>query len=236
MTVSTFIYFAILFVATEYSNASIHSLGHKFQQADPAENEVTDTSEKVKFKTNDKVSLKVYYECLCPDCRQFDTTQFIRTVLKLGEYLDVKTYPYGNAKTTERDGKTEFQCQHGPEECYGNKLHACTLDIIKNQTTALVFNACMMDHSQTGSGSDDKAADRCGLVLSIDSRPIKKCANSDRGTELLKMYGVESKKANFNYVPYVLVNGVEKNGDNLMKEICEAFANPPPPCTVSKKQ
>lgn len=25
----------------------------------------------------------------------------------------------------------EFQCQHGPNECYGNKVHACAIEHIQ---------------------------------------------------------------------------------------------------------
>lgn len=180
--------------------------------------------------TDERVKIQLYYECLCPDCRDFDTTQFKGTVITLGSYLDIKLYPYGNAQTVKHDGQVEFICQHGPTECYGNKLHACAIDYLKNVTAAVFYNSCMMDQSQVGRGSDDAAADVCGYSMGINSEPIKQCAKSARGTELLEYYGEESKKANFNSVPHILINGVENSGDNFLQDVCKAFRNPPSAC------
>ncbi|XP_045486730.1 uncharacterized protein LOC110994806 [Pieris rapae] len=183
-----------------------------------------------KTYTEQKLNIKLFYECHCPGCREFETTEFKKTVERLNDYLDIQTYPYGNAKTEEHDGKVEFKCQHGPKECYGNKLHACALNIIKNHTAALQFNMCMMESSQENRGSDDKAADKCGANMRIDSRPIKSCAKGAKGIELLKYYGVESTKIGFQYVPFVLINGVEYNGENFFKDVCKYFSKPPPSC------
>lgn len=56
-------------------------------------------------------------------------------------------------------GGYEFVSQHGPEETYGNKLHACAIDTLQNITMAVLYNSCLMDDSQAGKGSDDAAAD-----------------------------------------------------------------------------
>ncbi|XP_039757386.1 GILT-like protein 2 [Pararge aegeria] len=176
----------------------------------------------------DEVDVKLYYESLCPDCIQFDKEQFNDAVQKLSQYVDFHTYPYGNAKTINENGVIEFECQHGPPECYGNKLHACAIDNLNNITESVAYNSCMMGGENRG--SDDAAADRCAASLGIDSTPIKACAKGDRGTELLEYYGEESKKANFSYVPYILINGKENDGSNFMRDICAAFAVSPPPC------
>ncbi|XP_026492656.2 GILT-like protein 2 [Vanessa tameamea] len=172
-----------------------------------------------------KVDVKLYYECLCQGCIQFDKNQFNPVVQKLNQYLNINLYPYGNAKTIEHDGQYEFKCQHGPPECYGNKLHACAIDYLQNITKAVQFNACMMDYK-----SNDDAADRCAKSMSLDSSPIKTCAKNERGTQLLKYYGDESKKANFSFVPYILINGKLNSGDNFMEDVCAEFSVPPPPC------
>lgn len=50
--------------------------------------------------TNGEDSLKVgvYFESLCPDSKAFITTQLHPTFGKLGKYLNVDFYPYGNAE------------------------------------------------------------------------------------------------------------------------------------------
>ncbi|XP_023952750.1 GILT-like protein 2 [Bicyclus anynana] len=177
---------------------------------------------------SDQVEVKLYYESLCPDCIKFDKEQFSVAVQKLNGYVNFHTYPYGNARTIKENGVITFECQHGPPECYGNKLHACVLDNLKNFTEAVTFNSCMMGGENRG--SDDAAADRCAASFGFDSTPIKDCAKGDRGTELLEYYGEESQKANFSYVPYILINGKVNDGNNFIKDICEAFAVSPPPC------
>ncbi|CAK1539929.1 unnamed protein product [Leptosia nina] len=178
----------------------------------------------------ENVDVKLFYEAFCPHCRVFDTEQFRPVVERLGQYLDITTYPYGNAQTIEKDGETSFICQNGPDECYGNKLHACALHEILNKTTALIFNACMMEFSQEDRGSDDKAADACGKSMNIDSKPIKRCAKGPRGVELLKYYGEESKKVNFKHVPHILINGVQNDGKHFARDVCAALAAVPPEC------
>ncbi|KAJ8735511.1 hypothetical protein PYW07_007131 [Mythimna separata] len=179
----------------------------------------------------EKVDIKLYYECLCPDCRNFDTMSLRPTVEKLASYLDLHLYPYGNAQTIDKgNGVYEFVCQHGPAECYGNKLHACAIDRLNNITRAVFFNSCMMEASRNNRGSNDEAADACGKELNVDTEWIKQCAKGPRGNALLKNYGDESKKVGFKYVPYILVNGVQKDENNFMKEVCATFKTPPPEC------
>ncbi|KOB76592.1 Legumaturain, partial [Operophtera brumata] len=124
-------------------------------------------------------------------------------------------------KTVENgDADYEFTCQHGPAECYGNKLHACAIDVLQNITAAIRYNSCLMDYSQAGNGSDDVAANVA----------IKQCAKGAKGPELLKFYGEESTKSGFTSVPYVLINGAPGRVDHFKEDVCKAFSKPPPPC------
>ncbi|KAJ0182573.1 hypothetical protein K1T71_001942 [Dendrolimus kikuchii] len=192
---------------------------------------------KSKFLRKESVEIKLYYESFCPDCRKFVTGSLVPTVEKLSVYLDIKLYPYGNAQTNETNGHYTFECQHGPAECYGNMLDACAIDLLGNITKTVFFSGCMMRNNQSGRGSDDTAADSCGKAMDIDSEPIKQCAKSNKGVQLLKFYGEESKKVGFKYVPYILINGAVNDGENFMRDICAAFNDPPPPCkqySVSK--
>ncbi|CAG9581333.1 unnamed protein product [Danaus chrysippus] len=181
------------------------------------------------LKNKEKVRIDFFYEVLCPGCIYFDRKRFGPLVQSLGDYLDIHTYPYGFAQTKEEKGNISFVCQHGPPECYGNKLHACALDKLEH-SKALLFNICLMNRTNVG-GSDDKTADECGKNMNVDSKPIKLCAKGSRGSELLKYYGEETKKAEIDYVPYTFINGKEFDLDNdLKKSVCNAFKKPPPPC------
>ncbi|XP_045772678.1 uncharacterized protein LOC123872442 [Maniola jurtina] len=228
----TFALFSVLSTAEDQSQYEIILLS-KFLDENGIPVQISDSdtywmNNQITATNGDKVDVKLYYESLCPDCIKFDTEQFSTTVQKLNQYVNFHTYPYGNAKTIYKNGEIIFECQHGPPECYGNKLHACAIDHLQNITAAIVFNSCMMGGE--GGGSNDAAADRCAAEFGIDSMPIKACAKGDRGTQLLEYYGEESKKANFSYVPYILINGKVNDGSNFMNDVCAAFAVPPPPC------
>lgn len=64
-------------------------------------------------------------------------------------------------------GNYSFRCQHGPAECYGNKLHACAIDVLENITLAVLYNSCLMDYSHKRTkGSNDATADIVSILIS----------------------------------------------------------------------
>ncbi|XP_049879227.1 GILT-like protein 2 [Pectinophora gossypiella] len=186
---------------------------------------IDDSRIEYKVTNNNLVKVDLFYESLCPDCIA-DYPQFPPVVKKLHNYINLQTYPYGNAKMYEDNGKTIVKCQHGERECYGNKLHACAIDQLKDVQKYVDFNACMM-----AKRSDDDAADECGELYKVDANAIKTCAKGARGHELLVYYGRESEKINYNYVPYVLVDGQVKDDDKpLLDAVCESIHPPPKEC------
>lgn len=46
-------------------------------------------------------------------------------------------------QTKEENGKYYFHCQHGEEECFGNKVHACAIELIGNMTEYVQFTDCL---------------------------------------------------------------------------------------------
>merc|ERR1712018_254180 len=71
--------------------------------------------------------LTVYYEPLCPDSVNFVTTQLTHAWETFGEDLVINFKPFGKANWTENGVSWDFVCQHGPDECLGNKAQACIL-------------------------------------------------------------------------------------------------------------
>ena len=67
----------------------------------------------------------LYYETLCPDCRQFMTTELYKAYQSVLDIMGITIVPYGNAdETYDSTNQTYlFVCQHGPEECLGNLIH-----------------------------------------------------------------------------------------------------------------
>ena len=47
-----------------------------------------------------RVELELYYESLCPDCREFITGQLISTYRKVADIMNITLVPYGNAEVS----------------------------------------------------------------------------------------------------------------------------------------
>lgn len=44
-----------------------------------------------------------------------------------------------------------FTCQHGPDECSGNKIHSCGLNASPTQAAQVEFVTCQMSYGAEGS-------------------------------------------------------------------------------------
>ncbi|XP_072386451.1 gamma-interferon-inducible lysosomal thiol reductase-like [Diabrotica undecimpunctata] len=75
------------------------------------------------------LTLTLFYEGLCPGCHEFILTQLYPSYEKLADSLKLDLVPFGWSQSSRSaDGKVTFDCQHGDEECYINRIHACVLD------------------------------------------------------------------------------------------------------------
>ncbi|GBP39820.1 Gamma-interferon-inducible lysosomal thiol reductase [Eumeta japonica] len=181
------------------------------------------------------VEISVYYESLCPDCRQFFMTQLLPVVARLFQNVNIYLVPYGHAKSTHlANGTIEFECQHGPAECYGNKLHACAIDKLRRPAWyAPLFTTCLM--AQSDRGSNDRALVNCGQLMSVQVDSIADCGRGSEGVQLLEKYENETNKYNPYSVPFVLLNNSSDNQDelveNLLGAVCKVFRVKPPGCS-----
>ena len=71
-------------------------------------------------------------------------------------------------QTTEVEGGYEFECQHGPEECAGNLVQACTIAHAPDYDTQVRLIVCMMS-----SPSPNTAGPECFQEFGLDYQPIQ---------------------------------------------------------------
>ena len=110
--------------------------------------------------------MSVYYESLCPDSIRFVTQQLYPNWLHFGpEILTVDLNPFGKANVSIQcsvltrvvctwhvlqfsvsGSGWDFTCQHGPDECRGNKVQACVLD----QVTTIQLSTNLREVSVSG--------------------------------------------------------------------------------------
>lgn len=119
-----------------------------------------------------------------------------------------------------------FTCHHGPNECYGNKVHACAIEHIQansyqieytRESLTLDFINCLM---KAGKNFPDNVypGQRCATENHINNwENIKNCANSTDGSVLLRKAGETTQrlKEPLSSVPTILFNEVSEGEAHL---------------------
>ncbi|KAM9469574.1 gamma-interferon-inducible lysosomal thiol reductase [Clarias gariepinus] len=189
-------------------------------------------------RSADDVNVSLYYESLCPGCRQFLVLQLIPTLLMLPDIMNVELVPYGNAEEKQVGDKYEFTCQHGPDECLGNMIETCIL----NKVDVGFFVIFCMEAST----DVVKAAESCLSLYSPKTKfgDIMACANGDEGNKLMHENAKKTAglKPQHEYVPWITINGEHtddlqtKAMSSLFQLVCSLYKGErPAACTLGKK-
>uniref|UniRef100_A0A1A8FJE9 Gamma-interferon-inducible lysosomal thiol reductase n=2 Tax=Nothobranchius korthausae TaxID=1143690 RepID=A0A1A8FJE9_9TELE len=179
----------------------------------------------------DPVQVSLYYESLCPGCRYFLTMELFPTWLLLHDYMSVTLVPFGNAQEKPDGQKFTFQCQHGEQECLGNMMETCLL----NMTDMAFPIIYCMESSADVTGSLDSCIKLKAPELSTDK--VMSCVKGDLGNQLMHQNAVKTKALNppHNYVPWVTINGVHtedlqtKAMNSLFTLVCDMYKQDPKP-------
>eukprot|EP00419_Tripos_fusus_P046906 CAMPEP_0172838152 /NCGR_PEP_ID=MMETSP1075-20121228/27673_1 /TAXON_ID=2916 /ORGANISM="Ceratium fusus, Strain PA161109" /LENGTH=256 /DNA_ID=CAMNT_0013681623 /DNA_START=43 /DNA_END=810 /DNA_ORIENTATION=- len=189
--------------------------------------------------------IEVYYEALCPDSIEF-IDKSLRVAwedTELRGRMSLHLIPFGNGQLIKEDtvskgyhfwhpgaGYPLVMCQHGSQECLGNKIQACAIADLE-ETVYVPFLLCMIAYG-TRAGPELSSYD-CGQRLGIDMAKVKDCASSRRGHELLLGYGQRSLDPQLGrkYVPFIMVDGrhsdAAEKGD-FIGALCGALGAPKP--------
>ncbi|CAG9769474.1 unnamed protein product [Ceutorhynchus assimilis] len=158
----------------------------------------------------------VYYEALCGDSVHFITRQLYPNYQFVKDKITLDFVPYGKALHTYNSTTDHytFTCQHGKEECLGNKYQACGLAQIDNPDTKLEFVVCVMSAYNPGKLEYVKA---CAERYQVDYHKLVSCALSREGDKLLAAHGdrTQELEPNLYFVPtLVLNNSIVINSDD----------------------
>lgn len=172
--------------------------------------------------------MDLFYESLCPYSMSFISRKVGPMHEAIGQDVRVNFVPYGNAQTQEVEGGYEFECQHGPAECYGNQVQACAIAHAPDYDTTVRLIVCMMSSSDPST-----AGPECFQEFGLDYQPIQDCLDSGEGAELHASHGryQSSQVPAPNYVPWANFNGEHVPGQieddmDLVAYICENFDVP----------
>lgn len=136
------------------------------------------------------------------------------------------------------NGEFKFECQHGPQECEGNVVHACALAKYSPADAAAFINCSM---AVFNSPITDPG---CASSLGLNYTKVEECANKSwEGKTLLAANGIRTHdlQPTLYYVPWILIDNefTTENLDlaqrNLMGLLCgklgAANATVPPECS-----
>ncbi|XP_053739994.1 gamma-interferon-inducible lysosomal thiol reductase-like [Synchiropus splendidus] len=182
------------------------------------------------FRTAEPVQLDLYYETLCPGCRMFISEVLFPTWVLLKDILSVNLVPYGNAQETPDGDHYQFECQHGEEECLGNMIEACLLNMT-DKAFHIIY--CM-----ESSVDVVNAAESCVALYSSDLRwdAVVNCVKGDQGNKLMHQNALKTDALQppHEYVPWIVINGVhtEKLQQDAMASlftlVCNMYKGPKP--------
>ncbi|XP_043784290.1 GILT-like protein 1 [Apis laboriosa] len=197
-----------------------------------------------------RLNVDVYYESLCPDSIRWIKQQLLPQYDILKDYISVSFIPYGKA-TYWQDPNTQkwhFSCQHGIDECNGNKAQACGIHAIQNNESAdkiqqltVSLIGCAMT-SRFPPSSILECAEKEGLNEQTQAN-INECINSSLSNELLVEYGKKTQelKPDLSFVPTITINGVNSREiqsaaqNNFFKLICDSLdGTKPSQCSACK--
>lgn len=156
----------------------------------------------VHVQAQSKIPVNVYYESLCPDSAKFINEQLYPAMQQFRGNVELKLIPFGKSTFKTQGSETTFECHHGPNECYGNKVHACAIQHIQgssfepnNTREVLTLNYvnCLMERAQLKSG--EFPGESCARDTDIRNwENIATCANDTEGSDLLRKAGEETNK------------------------------------------
>lgn len=202
--------------------------------------------------------VEIYYETKCPACEQLLNVSLREAFedKKLSSRVEFNLYPFGNAVMLPANevsegyhfwhdntsvagarsigtlvGDVVFLCQHDDEECLGNMIQACTMDLVETPSRYVPFTLCMASYNL--SIGVEKTSYECGEKLGIDMAAVRKCVLSRTGNELEAEIEKKSDPMALqrDHVPFVMINGVhfpDADDGELVAAICASITDPKP--------
>jgi len=179
--------------------------------------------------------VEVYYEALCPDSMNFVVDQLAPAMQRLQDAVHLVLVPYGKATTQyhERQGIPQpgdpplvsFSCQHGANECWANKVHACGIQQAANQSVLVQFVTCLMRHFRRPRDS----AEQCARDSGLQWKTLAACAEDEAIDTDMERYGkmTQSQQPRITFIPTITIDGDQSDQagmfDHFLRLVCDTY-------------
>ena len=167
--------------------------------------------------------IQVYIESLCPDCINFITKSFkdFYEKVKKPNLAEIEFIPFGNGKEVYNIStkKYDFSCQHGDNECYGNLIETCAIQILgRVQSYSTII--CIESNIEKYENNFDKTLEFCLSIDQTTIQEIKDCVVSDMGN-IYEHQMAQKTDINHKWVPWIVVDGY--HDVNIENEIIDSL-------------
>jgi interferon gamma-inducible protein 30 len=180
--------------------------------------------------------ITIYIESLCPDCTEFISNSFKEFYnLNITNLATIDFIPFGNANETynETTELYEFSCQHGENECFGNIIETCAINIMgKYLSSGLLI--CIEENIFESGEDFEKVLKNCTNDEEL-SNQILSCTGDKTGNTW--EHHMAQKTEAHDYVPWVIVDGIhDVDAENkILNNLTDYLCNLPGKTCSSKK-
>lgn len=152
-------------------------------------------------------------------------TDLFRAVNSPGflDMVELTIVPFGNAHANGQGG---YQCQHGPQECEGNRWEQCAISHYPATRQHFTFYHCM---EQAGDSMLTQVKS-CATKANMDYSVLSTCYNGPESKKLMAA-AAKATPANHQYVPWITLNNKvctdpkspESGCDDFLQAVCAAY-------------
>jgi len=178
-----------------------------------------------------KINVNIYYEVDCPFSKSFIANEVGMLMANANCVQDYTTFnwvPYGNADVT--DTGNPAGCQHGEDECYGNRLHLCAKRAFGADNAGLTaWIVCHMTNLMKEGAVAHQQANYASCP-GANAAELEQCATSEESLNMLKEAGSVTKVAAIQQAPWAVLETIPSYNmqTHFMVDICSVFDTPPP--------
>ncbi|CAG9860865.1 unnamed protein product [Phyllotreta striolata] len=187
--------------------------------------------------SQERLKVTLFYEGLCPYCHDFIIQQLYPGFKKLGNALDVDLVSVQHPKNN--GSKIEWTCQHGPIECYINKVSACAIHVSDTQSKMMEYINCFLSDFDDDKSKEyeEELAKNCSAGNGLSWDNINSCLDKDVDNILLAYEQRKTKvQPPLEYVPAILFNDKHDIDiefaarDDFLATACRLFKTKPKAC------
>ncbi|KAH1027017.1 hypothetical protein HUJ05_000592 [Dendroctonus ponderosae] len=168
-----------------------------------------------------QINVALYFESLCPDSQNFLINQLYPTWNTIKDYVNIRFIPFG--KSASKENGQKFTCQHGSQECKGNRIMSCALTRIPSQDLQVEYLRCFMDEYKFAIFGANENGQKCARLVNVDfEEMMSKCYQTREGTDLQLQAEADTSAVRPKFVPTIVYN--EASGSKLnIKQMNGAF-------------